>query len=63
LQSLLSFNSLRQAVRDLATLWDVKDEASAELMKRFYEGILKQGMRPADYQLLLELVQLIYKDV
>jgi hypothetical protein len=35
---------LRQAVRDLAKLWDGKDEASPDLMKRFYEGILKQGM-------------------
>jgi CHAT domain-containing protein len=35
------------APRVVATLWDVKDEATAELMKRFYEGILKQGLRPS----------------
>jgi CHAT domain-containing protein len=31
----------------IVTLWAVNDEATAELMKRFYEGILKKGLRPA----------------
>jgi CHAT domain-containing protein/Tfp pilus assembly protein PilF len=35
------------APRVLATLWPVPDEATTELMKRFYEGVLVRGMRPA----------------
>ena len=35
------------AARVVASLWDVKDEATAELMKRFYQGMLKDGLRPA----------------
>jgi CHAT domain-containing protein/tetratricopeptide (TPR) repeat protein len=31
----------------VATLWSVKDEATAELMKRFYRGMLKDGLKPA----------------
>jgi CHAT domain-containing protein len=31
----------------IVTLWAVNDEAAAELIKRFYEGILKKGLRPA----------------
>ena len=35
------------AARVLASLWKVEDEATAELMKRFYEGMLGQGLSPA----------------
>jgi CHAT domain-containing protein len=31
----------------LVSLWDVSDVATAELMKRFYRGMLKDGLRPA----------------
>jgi CHAT domain-containing protein len=31
----------------LASLWDVRDEASSELMKRFYAGLVKQNLPPA----------------
>ena len=33
--------------RVLATLWEVDDAASAQLMARFYRGMLKDGLRPA----------------
>jgi CHAT domain-containing protein len=33
--------------RVVASLWQVDDRASAELMKRFYEGMLGRGLRPA----------------
>jgi CHAT domain-containing protein len=35
------------APRVVASLWQVDDRASAELMKRFYEGMLGRGLRPA----------------
>jgi CHAT domain-containing protein len=33
--------------RVVASLWEVRDRATAELMQRFYRGILTQGLRPA----------------
>jgi CHAT domain-containing protein/Tfp pilus assembly protein PilF len=33
--------------RVVASLWQVEDRASAELMKRFYQRMLGQGLRPA----------------
>ncbi|HYE14544.1 MAG TPA: CHAT domain-containing protein, partial [Pyrinomonadaceae bacterium] len=33
--------------RVVASLWKVDDRATAELMRRFYEGMLGQGLRPA----------------
>jgi CHAT domain-containing protein/Tfp pilus assembly protein PilF len=35
------------AARVLVSLWDVSDAGTAELMKRFYRAMLKQGLRPA----------------
>lgn len=35
------------ASRVMASLWKVDDEATAELMKRFYQKMLKDGMTPA----------------
>jgi CHAT domain-containing protein len=35
------------AERVVVSLWAVSDEATAELMKKFYEGILKKKMKPA----------------
>jgi CHAT domain-containing protein/Tfp pilus assembly protein PilF len=32
------------APRVVATLWDVRDESTAELMKRFYRGLLEEGL-------------------
>jgi CHAT domain-containing protein len=34
--------------RVLASLWQVNDVATAELMKLFYEGVLGKRLRPAD---------------
>jgi CHAT domain-containing protein len=33
--------------RVMASLWDVKDEATAELMKWFYQAMLRDNLRPA----------------
>ena len=35
------------APRVVASLWPVPDRATSELMKHFYEGILRRGLRPA----------------
>jgi CHAT domain-containing protein len=35
------------APRVVASLWEIDDRTTAELMKRFYEGMLTQGQRPA----------------
>jgi len=35
------------ASRVMASLWKVDDVATAELMRRFYQGVEQQGMRPA----------------
>jgi CHAT domain-containing protein/tetratricopeptide (TPR) repeat protein len=46
------------APRVVASLWNVEDRATAELMKRFYDGILKRQLTPAaalrDAQLALK---------
>jgi CHAT domain-containing protein len=31
----------------VASLWKVPDRATAEFMKRFYQGMLREGLRPA----------------
>jgi CHAT domain-containing protein len=43
------------AQRVVASLWQVDDLATAELMKRFYRGMLKDGMRPAQALRLAQL--------
>jgi CHAT domain-containing protein len=34
------------AARVVASLWSVDDKATAKLMKQFYEGMLREGLRP-----------------
>jgi CHAT domain-containing protein len=36
------------AKRVVVSLWSVNDASTAELMTRFYKGMLKEGRRPAD---------------
>ena len=35
------------AARVMVSLWNVDDESTAELMRRFYEGLLRDGLTPA----------------
>lgn len=35
------------AARVVANLWSVDDKATVDLMKRFYQGMLSEGQRPA----------------
>jgi CHAT domain-containing protein len=35
------------APRVVVSLWNVDDRATAELMERFYRGVLKDGLAPA----------------
>lgn len=35
------------APRVLATLWEIDDRTTAEVMTRFYDGLLGRGERPA----------------
>lgn len=35
------------APRIVASLWQIPDRSTSELMKHFYEGVLQQGLRPA----------------
>jgi CHAT domain-containing protein len=39
----------------VASLWQVDDESTAELMKRFYRAMLKEGLRPAEALRLAQL--------
>jgi CHAT domain-containing protein len=36
------------APRVVVSLWSVSDAGTAELMTRFYQAMLKNGMRPAE---------------
>ena len=39
--------SRRRAQRVVVSLWNVYDPATAELMRRFYEALLKNGLSPS----------------
>ena len=49
------------AQRVVASLWQVDDLATAELMKRFYRGMVKEGLRPAQALRLAQLDMLRQK--
>ncbi len=36
------------ASRVVVSLWDVSDEGAAELMRRFYQGVFAEQLRPAE---------------
>src|SRR5258708_39305565 len=42
----------------VASLWQVDDLATAQLMKSFYRGMLKDGLRPAEALRLAQLEML-----
>jgi CHAT domain-containing protein len=47
--------------RVVASLWQVDDLATAELMKKFYRGMVKEGLRPAQALRLAQLDMLKQK--
>jgi CHAT domain-containing protein len=47
--------------RVVASLWDVRDEATAELMKRFYRGMIADGKRAAEALRAAQLEMLRYE--
>lgn len=47
------------AARVIVSRWNVNDNGAAELMQRFYEGLLRQGLRPGE---ALRKAQLATKD-
>jgi len=49
------------AQRVVASLWQVDDLATAELMKRFYRGMLKDGLRPSHALRIAQLEMLKQK--
>jgi CHAT domain-containing protein len=47
LQSLVRSFMYAGAPRVVASLWNVRDDATAELMKRFYTGMIRERLAPA----------------